>query len=69
MAKVANAKRPTFRQTSRAASAKSKASWHAVEGTGRRRVIRNFFELDDKDMAALTDYLQGRLEQRIAKQA
>ena len=69
MATPAKRPRQTFIQASRSASAHSKASWHAVEGAGKRRVVRDFFQLSEQDMTTLTAYLQGRLDQRIARQA
>jgi hypothetical protein len=56
-------------QASRAVSPQEKATYHAVTGAGKARVVRDFFGLGPGDADAVTRLLQTRMTARLqAKQ-
>lgn len=55
----------TFIQRSRAVAGAEKAYYHAVVGAGRSRVIRDFFGVNEQDMAALTRKVDAFLRRVI----
>ena len=52
----------TLIQRSRAVGAADKAFWHQVSGAGKRRVLRQFFDLNAADEA----FIIGRLDRAVA---
>lgn len=54
----------TLIQRSRSVGAADKAYWHNISGAGRRRVIREFFDLNDSD----ADFAQSVLESWLQDQ-
>jgi len=69
MAKTAKTPPRTFIQRSRSVSPEQKAMYHAVLGTGRRRVVRDFFDVSADDQTVVAERLQQVLDRRIARQA
>jgi hypothetical protein len=59
--------RQTMVQRSRAIGAEQKAIYHQVAGAGKSRVKREFFELDDADVAAITARLQRGIDDAVAR--
>ncbi len=51
----------TLIQRSRAISPQQKAIYHNVSGAGRGRVKREFFDLAQEDLTAVTELLESRL--------
>jgi hypothetical protein len=54
-------------QRSRAVSPQQKAQFHAVDGAGRSRVIRDFFNLGPGDETAIVELLETRLGQNLQR--
>jgi hypothetical protein len=42
-----------------------KAIWHAVEGAGRSHVIRNFFDLNEAQIAQVVTEMQAMMARRL----
>jgi hypothetical protein len=59
----------TMIQRSRGVSPQQKAIYHAEVGAGKRRVIRDFFDLGPGDAEAITRLLQGRISTRLQQQS
>lgn len=57
--------RRTLIQRSRAVSSKAKATFHELEGAGRRKVKREFFGLNAQDEQALADRISKGLDDAI----
>lgn len=55
----------TFIQRSRAVGALEKALYHNVEGTGRGKVLRPFFDLNDADEEVITKIIADNLDDII----
>ena len=52
-------------QRSRNIPAEQKAIWHQVAGAGKSRVKREFFDLNARDLEALTELAERRVGQRL----
>ena len=55
----------TFVQRSRAVGAADKANWHQIEGAGKSKVKRPFFDLSPAEEAELTAVVQTHLAQTL----
>lgn len=62
---MARQRGPTLIQRSRGVSPQQKAIYHAVVGAGKRRTIRDFFDLGPGDAEAITRLLQSRISTRL----
>lgn len=60
-------KGPTLIQRSRAVSPEQKAIYHAVAGAGKRRVIRDFFDMHPQDEGDIVRLLGSRLDERLRR--
>lgn len=69
MAKIQTRQRQTFIQRSRSRGPQEKAIYHAVAGAGKRRVIRDFFDVSAADADAIAVRLQQSLDRRVARTA
>ena len=56
----------TLIQQSRRIAPSLKATWHQIEGAGRRHVKREFFGLSDRDVSLIEARIQASMEQAIA---
>lgn len=61
----ATGSRGTLIQQSRGVSPSEKASFHEIEGAGRRHVRRPFFGLTDDDEEALVTQLEAGLRRQL----
>lgn len=61
--------RQTFIQRSRSKGPEEKAIHHAVIGAGKRRVVRDFFDLSAVDADVIADRLQQSLDRRVTRSA
>lgn len=59
----------TLIQRSRDLRPAEKALFHNVSGAGKSRVKREFFDLDDSDVKAMTEELERRVTKNLQKQA
>lgn len=57
--------RGTFIQRSRALGAADKAYFHCVEGAGKSKVIRDFFDLSESDIKAAVDMVDAMIADAI----
>ena len=69
MAKMQTRTRQTFIQRSRSKGPEEKAIYHAVIGAGKRRVVRDFFDLSAADADVIADRLQQSLDRRVTHSA
>lgn len=56
----------TFSQRSRSVSNEQKALYHCVEGAGKSRVIRDFFDLNESDIQAAVAAVDAEIARRLA---
>jgi len=56
----------TMVQRSRKVAPADKAVFHNETGAGRSRVIREFFNLNDRDVEGIVALLERRLSQRLS---
>jgi hypothetical protein len=59
---MAKRKGQTFIQRSRGVGAAQKAQWHQVEGAGKAKAKRPFFNLTAEDVRALEERLERHLD-------
>lgn len=55
----------TFIQRSRSKTPAEKAAFHQIDGAGKSKVKRLFFELDNADEAAIVDRIQGGIDKAL----
>lgn len=60
---------PTLIQRSREVSPAEKASFHNIEGAGKRGVLREFFGIAPSDEGAIVDRIGVYLEKMLKEQA
>lgn len=60
-------KGPTLIQRSRAVSPEQKAVYHVVAGAGKKRVIRDFFDMNPQDEAEIVRLLGSRIDERLRR--
>lgn len=58
-------RKETIVRQSRRVAASDKARFHAEDGAGKSKVIRNFFSLNLQDVDDITDILERRLRARL----
>ena len=66
--KTTRTKGRTLIQRSRDLRPAEKALFHNVSGAGKSKVKREFFDLDDSDVKAMTDELERRVTRHLQSQ-